>query len=217
MAATRSSVGLINPSHCEVSRSSPLQEHLLQLSISTHQMIDQHAQTVVSTSRNHQCGLRNRQWPAFVADPAVLLFVSGLALKSSQLRGPAPRDSLTLPHSSYGQHLERRVPDQRSPIRIYSRRALESGTLGILRGPSWEFVRDKVLCQYQLRTTASLIHPEIATQNHRSKRTRRTTNRCICSTQWKNSEMRQPLRVPCNWRDHLTAHVIRRSLWACEV
>ena len=74
--------GLITPSRCKGSHSSSLQERLFRHSISTHQMIGQHAQTVVSPSRNHPCGLRHRQWPVFVAGLAVLLFASGLAMYS---------------------------------------------------------------------------------------------------------------------------------------
>ena len=49
-------------------QSSSLPERLFKLSISTHQMIDQHAQTVVSSSRKHPYGLLQR--PAFVGVPA---------------------------------------------------------------------------------------------------------------------------------------------------
>ena len=45
-------------------------------------IVEQHAQTVVPTSRNHPCGLRHRQWPVFAAGFGVLPFASGLALYS---------------------------------------------------------------------------------------------------------------------------------------
>ena len=38
------------------SRRCSLQERFFRPSISTHQMLDQHAHTVVSSSRNHPCG-----------------------------------------------------------------------------------------------------------------------------------------------------------------
>ena len=43
-------------------------------------MIDKHAQTVVSKSRNHPCGCPHQQRPAFVAGLAAILFAIGLAL-----------------------------------------------------------------------------------------------------------------------------------------
>ena len=48
--------------------------------MSTHQVI--HHNAVVSSSRNHPCGLRHRQWPASVAGPGVLLFAGGLASRN---------------------------------------------------------------------------------------------------------------------------------------
>ena len=42
------------------SRFFSLQEQFFRPSISTHQMTDLHAQAVVSSSRNHPCGLRHR-------------------------------------------------------------------------------------------------------------------------------------------------------------
>ena len=68
---------LMNSSCSEGFHNSSLQEQLLQLSISTHQMIHQHARTLVLTSRNHPCGLGHRQLPASVAGPAVLLETLG--------------------------------------------------------------------------------------------------------------------------------------------
>ena len=83
--------GLIIPSRCERPYSSLLQERLFRSSISTHQVIDQHAHSVVPSSRNHPCLLRHRQWPAFVAGFAVLLFASGLALSSRNFACQLPK------------------------------------------------------------------------------------------------------------------------------
>ena len=52
--------GLIIPWCCACPHSSLLQGRFFRLCISTHQTIDQHAQTVVSSSRHHPCGLRHR-------------------------------------------------------------------------------------------------------------------------------------------------------------
>ena len=48
-------------------------------------MFDQHAQSVVPSSRNSPRRLRHWQGPAFVPVFAVLLFASGLALESRSL------------------------------------------------------------------------------------------------------------------------------------
>ena len=74
--------GLIIPSRCEGASSSSLQERLLRSSVSTHQLIGQHAQWVVLSSRNHPCGLQHRQWSGFVVDPNILIFANRLALNS---------------------------------------------------------------------------------------------------------------------------------------
>ena len=117
----------INLSCCEGSHSSSLQEQLLQLlqlSISTHHMVDQRAQTVVSTSRNHPCGLRHRQRPAFVAGPAVILFASELSSELAQLRVPAPRDPLHI-ITFFKQDTTFSVSHgHRFLVRTHSRRAL---------------------------------------------------------------------------------------------
>ena len=59
--------GSIIPSYCEGSHSSSLQERLFRPSISTRQMIDQYAQTVVPSSSDRPCGLRHGQGPLSVA------------------------------------------------------------------------------------------------------------------------------------------------------
>ena len=50
--------------------------------ISTHQMSDQHAQSVVSSLRDRSADFGTSNGPAFVDGFAVLIFASGLALKS---------------------------------------------------------------------------------------------------------------------------------------
>ena len=122
--AERPKHGLVKPSHCERPHSSSLQGHSFQLSISTRQMIDQHTQRTVSSSRNHPCGLRHRQRPASVAGPVVLLIASGLALYS---RNFACQLLEILGHRYILQtrpHPWRRAPDHRSLTKIHSRRAL---------------------------------------------------------------------------------------------
>ena len=71
--------GLLTPSSCECHHISSLQERFFQLSISTDQVIDQNAQTVVKSSRNSPCGLRQSDGSFFDTGLAVLLVASGLA------------------------------------------------------------------------------------------------------------------------------------------
>ena len=54
--------GLMIPSCCECPHNSSVQERFFRPSISTHPVIDQIAQAVVSSSRNYLCGLRHRYW-----------------------------------------------------------------------------------------------------------------------------------------------------------
>ena len=81
----RSNRCLMNPTWSEGFQSSSLQDQVFQHTISTHQMIDLHAQTVdiqvlpVRTSA--------LAWPAFVVGPTVLLFATRLALDSRNFAG----------------------------------------------------------------------------------------------------------------------------------
>ena len=80
---------------------------------------------------------------------------AGLVL--AQQRVPAPRDSLTLPHLQTRHQLWRGAPEHRSLRKTHSRQALAVWkraqksicNLGTLNRPPWDFVRDRVLDQYQ--------------------------------------------------------------------
>ena len=151
------------------SRLFELLEQIFQLSISTNQMIDQHAHTVGDDVQKPPVRTSaSGRWPAVVAGPVrpPLSQRAGLGNRATS-RASSAR---LFGHGDIlqtGHHLQRQPRDTRFLVRSHSGRALgvwrrgqTSSNLGSYHGPLWDVVRDRALCQHQLRTTASAIHPE---------------------------------------------------------
>ena len=87
--------GLIPPSRCECPHSSSLQERFFRPSISTHQMIDQRAQTVVSSSRTLPVRTSAQgRWPVSSLVSLSSSLPAGWPCTRATTRVPAPRDSM---------------------------------------------------------------------------------------------------------------------------
>ena len=132
--------GLISPSRCEGTHSSSLQERLFQLSPSPYikwsiSMRKRWCRRPETT----RADFGNPQWPTSVAGPAVLLFASGLALNSRFAGQP---NFLQTRHQLWGRAQEHRsLRRGHSPRSLGAwRRCQSSNQLGILTGPSCEFV-----------------------------------------------------------------------------
>ena len=132
--------GSIIPSHCEGSHSSSLQERLFRPSISTRQMIDQYAQTVVPSSSDRPCGLRHGQGPAFRRRAPVLL------------------------QTGHTFGVGHQITDFWQGLALDGRFASGGGENS--HRPSWDFVRGRLLYHHQLASAASATHPENAIQSN---------------------------------------------------